>query len=47
MGDTAARRRHRLEDTIIPVVPFLAQFVIPCNVLSVPASFPTTNIQIF
>ena len=39
---------HRLEDTIFLVVPFLAQFAIPCNVLSVLASsFPATNIQIF
>ena len=34
-------------DTIFLVVPFLAQFAIPCNVLSVLASFLTTNIQSF
>ena len=39
MGDTEARRWYRLEDTIFLVVPFLAQFAIPCNVLSVLASF--------
>ena len=35
------------EDTIFLFALFLAQFAILCNVLSVLASFPTTNIQIF
>ena len=47
VGNTAARRWHGLEDTIFLVVPFLTQFPIPCNLLIVLASFPTTNIQIF
>ena len=32
--------------SIFMSVPF-TQFAIPCNVLSVLASFPTTNLQIF
>ena len=47
MGETATKRWHRLEDTIFLVVPILAQFAILFNVLSVLASFPTTNMQIF
>ena len=46
MADTAARRSHRLEDTVFLDVAFFVQFAIPCNVLSVPASFPTANTQI-
>ena len=41
-----ARRWYWLEDKIF-LAPFLTQFAILCNVLSVLASFPATNIQIF
>ena len=34
VGDTAARRRRPLEDTIFLAVLFLTQFAVPCNVLS-------------
>ena len=35
------------DDTVFFLVPFLTQFAIPCNVLSLLASFSITNIQIF
>ena len=38
---------RKLLDTIFLVVPFLTQFAILCNVLSVLASFPITNLNIF
>ena len=44
LGGTVTRCWHRLDNTIFLVVLFLAQFLIPCNIV---ASFPTTNLKIF